>query len=743
MSILRILRELINARLLVLPFILMPLLTGCSSAAGDSLQTAELKQGEVIVHGTVTDTESKPIEKAEIYISDANYKPVTRVNTNQSGNYQVSLTAGDYFHLYTGVLSQVNKYNFAYVPQTRGITPKAGADNRADFKLWPGATIVINAYDDNGNLIRNKRFREITGANSYATSLNNLPKYSSFEAIHDAISNWQWDQAIPAFVVIPNTLYKFNVNWEIEGFGKVILTIDNECVGYTCKLQSDRLELNFNYESAKSKMYALQADYLTLKGSGAVIPEDIVNKISQAESYLKSAEAFLAKKPAADMKSAVHDFNQCLRLAFWAHEEVNIEQAKYDINKYRKGDVRILVTDAGGKPIPDCRITYNQNSSDFLFGANPLGADGSYSQDYDVLLKSAGINYACITCRWGRLQPVSGLFDWDNIDNFQKLNTLHDDKYNLTGTLSLWTFRNPSVGYDFCPAYLDNMDFPQLQDAIYKYIYALSDRYKNKIDTWEMNELNLPWSNALNLTIDERVTLAETFCRAVKDANPRARVLMNSSALPFEYNLSDYYIFDNVPTPYFIDLLKLQKTPVDIIGLEFYYSGVTGENTSPAGLDMALIADLLDQYGQYNLPIYVEELSAPSKQLPGSAWWHSNWTEDTQAEFLMDFYTIAFSKPMVHAINWSWGVSDRESYMVYGGLLNKDLKPKKSYYALQQLLKSWKSNGSGKTDTNGKLGFRGYGGEYDIECTGTDGTVIKSTLHVYEQQENDLTLIIQ
>lgn len=726
-----------------MPFILMPLLTACSDAAGDNLKAPALKQGEVTVHGSVLDTGGKPIEKAEIYISDADYKPVTRVSTDRAGNYQVSLTAGDHYHLYTGVLSQVNKYNFAYVPQTRGITPKVNSDNRADFKLWPGATVVINAYDNDGKLIRNKRFREITGANSYATSLNNLPKYSSFDAIHDAISNWQWDQAIPAFVVIPNALYKFNVNWEVEGFGKVILTIDNECVGYTCKLQSDRLELNFNYEAAKSKLYALQADYLTLKEAGAVIPKDITTQIAQAEGYLKSAEVFLAKKPAADMKSAVRDLNQCLRLAFWSHEEVSIEQAKYDIEKYRKGDVRILVTDADGKPVPDCRITYNQNSSDFLFGANPLGADGSYNQAYAGLMKSAGINYACVTCRWGRLQQTPGIFDWDNIDNFQKLNTLLDDKFNLTGTLVLWTFRNQSVGYDFCPAYLDNMDINQLQDAVYKYIYKLAGRYKNKIDTWEMNELNLPWANALNLTIDERVLLAETFCRAVKDANPDGKVLVNSSALPFEYNLSDYYIFDNVPTPYFIDLLKVHKAPFDIIGLEFYYSGVTGENTSPAGLDMALIADLLNQYGQYNLPIYIEELSAPSRQLPGTAWWHNNWTEDTQAEFLVDFYTIAFSKPMVRAINWSWGVSDRESYMVYGGLLDKDLKPKKSYYALQQLLKSWKSRGSGQTGADGKLGFRGYGGDYDIECTGADGRVIKSTLHVYEQKGNDLTLILK
>jgi len=710
------------------------------TAPGTQSQEVLQKPDLVTVQGTVTDSNGKPLEKVEIYVSDADYKPLSRTGTDQLGNYRISLKPGNHYHLYTGILSQVNKYNFAYVPQTRGITPAADAENRADFKLWPGATVVLYAYDNDGNLIRNKRFREITGANSYATSLNNLPKYSSFEAIYDAISNWQWDQAIPAFVVLPANLYKFNINWEVPGFGKVILVIDNECKGYICPVQSDKLELNFNYEAAKSKLYALQADYLALKETGYSIPKSIEDDIAGAQSYLQSAEVLLAKKPSPDMKSAVRELNQCLRLAFWSHEAVSIEQAKYDIERYRKGNAHITVVDGEGKPVPDCQVVLNQTENDFLFGANPMGPDGSYNQAYAELMKSAGINYACITCRWGRLQPAPGVFDWDNIDNFQKLDTLLGDRFNLTGTLGLWTFRNQSVGYDFCPAYLDKMDFSQLQDATGKYIFALAGRYKNRIDAWEMNELNLPWANALNLTLDERVALAETFCKAVKAANPGAKVLMNSSALPFEYNLSDYYIFDNVPTPYFIDLLQMRKVPFDIIGLEFYYSGVTNENAAPAGLDMALIADLLNQYSRYNLPIYIEELSAPSRQLPGTAWWHSNWNEDTQAEFLADFYTIAFSKPTTRAINWSWGVSDRESYMAYGGLLDSDLKPKKAYYVLQNLIRSWKSNGTGLTNADGRFDFRGYGGDYVIECRSADGKRVKTSLHISEQNETEIKI---
>ncbi|MGA9049399.1 MAG: carboxypeptidase regulatory-like domain-containing protein [Dehalococcoidia bacterium] len=732
----------IKAGVIAVSLILVLSNISCGFSPGGMQPVNDTANG-IKVHGHVTDENGKPIPGADIYVSDINYQPLSKTTADSSGYYQVFLTASSTYHLYTGVLSQIDKYNFAYIPQSRGIIPRADSDSTIDFKLRPGATIVLYAYDNDGNLIRNKQFRALTGANDFATALNNLPEYSFFTAINDSISNWQWDQAIPAFVVEPQSAYKFEVNWEVPGFGKVILNIDNECKGYICNTQAEKLELNFNYEAAKSKLTALRNDYLTLTKEESKVPPDIVDQISQAESHLTSAEAFLAKNPSPDMKSAVGELNQSLTMAFWAHERVNLEQAKYDIEKYRKGDGKIQVVDINGKPLSGYTIAFQQASSDFLFGANPMGSDGSYDKTYADLMQQAGINYTCITSRWGRIEPVPGEFNWDNIDNFQNLEAQMADGFRLTGSLCLWLYRNASVGNDFCPTYLDNMTFAQLKDAVYSHVHSLASRYTGKIDTWEMNELNLPWANALNNTLEERVELAETFAKAVKDANPNGKVLMNSSALPFEYNISDYYTFDDVPTPYFIDLLKLRKVPLDIIGLEFYYSGITQSNTIPTVLDMALISNLLDQYNQDGLPIYIEELSAPSVQTAGSGWWHSNWSQDTQAEYLTDFYTLAFSKPMVHAINWSWGVSDRESFMAYGGLLDSNLKPKKSYYALEYLINSWKTYGAGSTNSMGDFNFRGFGGDYAVTITGPDGKEVKTNLHITEQQSQSTTAVFK
>ena len=108
---------------------------------------------------------------------------------------------------------------------------------------------------------------------------------------------------------------------------------------------------------------------------------------------------------------------------------------------------------------------------------------------------------------------------------------------------------------------------------------------------------------------------------------------------------------------------------------------------------------------------------------------------------MRDFYTIAFSKPLVREIGWSYGVSDEDSFIISGGLLDAYLKPKPAYYALQDLINSWTTTGTGKTDDNGEFEFRGFAGDYEVTLETTSGQSLKTTVHVYEQQTHEITII--
>jgi hypothetical protein len=233
--------------------------------------------------------------------------------------------------------------------------------------------------------------------------------------------------------------------------------------------------------------------------------------------------------------------------------------------------------------------------------------------------------------------------------------------------------------------------------------------------------------------------------KALQDANARCKVLYTSTALPYDLNerIEDL----NKPakltdSPEFLQLLISENIPVDAIGLEFYYAGSVMGNIPCLGLDMVSISTLLDQYATFGKPVFVTEFSAPSTMQVGSGWWHSPWNEQIQAEYLKDFYTIAFSKFSVKSIMWSYGLADNDSYVISGGLLDSNLNPKPSYYALKNLVDSWTTRGTGETDESGTFEFRGFAGDYNVTIENTDGQIYKTQLHIDEQKTTEISVAL-
>jgi len=664
---------------------------------------------ETKLSGYVTDVSGLPIANSYIDVSNTNNNSLGSTYTNDKGYYELSLPKQPTYNLWAGKTDQ-NK--FVYIPQSKETT-----SGQLDFKLVPGANIIINAYDAQGNLLRNQSFRQATQSRVFATDMADIPAYSYFGAIHDGESNWDWNQAIPALVVQPQKQYKLHLNMEVPGFGMVMLSADNAGNGYSLREQGDELTVNLNYEIARSSLAILQ------KQSDITLSDEI----EASMQHLTAAEKYLAQNP-ADMKNAVIELNQSLKYSLEAREKLALDRAKSDIEKYRKGDVQLRIVDANGNPLSNYQINVSQISNDFLFGANPMGGDGSYDAKIAGLMKEAGVNQSYITARWGLIEPQPGKFNWDNIDSYQKVDEQLGRGFELMGALSLWFSPNS----DFSPEYLKNMSFEQLKDNVYNHAYNLADRYKGKIDIWEVNEMNLASANALNLTQEQKLELMKVFGTAIREANPQAKILNGSTALPYEFT-------DSIPFP---TLLK-DGGPSDVIGLELYYSGVNDEGNSNLGLDLATTSDLLDSYSTFGKPIYIKELSAPSTQVSGSSWLHQPWDMQTQAEYLESIYTIAFSKPLVQGITWSWGISDNDAFIIGGGLLDASSNPKPAYFALKNLLNSWTTSNNGVTNSSGEYGFRGFGGEYSVSINDADGNSFSTTVHVTEQQTASFTIPVR
>ena len=718
--------------------------TGTAWVDDGSIAMAQETTHHVTLYGYVRDMGGSPLPGCYVNISDENYTTLKNAYTDRDGCYRLDVPQHEFYYVWVGVNSETDKYMFSCIPQSRKVASGQAHAIRTDFNLRPGGNIIIYAYDEQGNLLRNKDFREVTNWKAFATDVNNLPYYNDFSAVNDDYSAWDWDSAIPAFIVLPQTPYKIHVQCEVPEFGKVMLSADNEGKGYVVGKQGEKLILNFNYEAAKSKLAMLQRDYNLFESQGCDILHSVAKDIELSEEYLKVAEGYLTQDPSPDMRSAARQLNLSLKHSLWTHEQLHLVKAETDIEKYRKGSAKINIVDARGTPLGDCSVCFKQVSHDFLFGANPMGGGSGYDPRCANLMSDAGINSSCITSCWANIEPNVGLFEWGSIDHYQDIQAQLDEGFNLMGSLSLWFYRGGEVGCAFVPQYQDDMTFEELKENVYNHMYTLAGRYSGKIDAWEINEQNLPGANALNLTWKQKLEICEVFAKAVKEANPGAKVLNGSCALPYEFGLAKLEDasanMGGISFPEFLRMLNEERIPVDIIGLEFYYSGVNTDGYPQIGLDLVSASELLDQYSSFGRPIFVKELSAPSAQVPGSSWWHKPWDEQTQAEYVEKFYTIAFSKPLVQAIIWAWGISDADSFIVNGGLLDANLKPKPAYFALKSLVDSWTTTGTGVADSEGEYNFRGFAGNYDVTVTTPDGHSLKTTIHVSEQETSEFTI---
>lgn len=76
----------------------------------------------------------------------------------------------------------------------------------------------------------------------------------------------------------------------------------------------------------------------------------------------------------------------------------------------------------------------------------------------------------------------------------------------------------------------------------------------------------------------------------------------------------------------------------------------------------------------------VESVKLDTYEFPDEPYvWHHHWDEETQADWLEQFYTLAYSKPYIKAANW-FDFVEPFSYMKNGAILKSIKGEKKSSY---------------------------------------------------------------
>lgn len=150
-----------------------------------------------------------------------------------------------------------------------------------------------------------------------------------------------------------------------------------------------------------------------------------------------------------------------------------------------------------------------------------------------------------------------------------------------------------------------------------------------------------------------------------------------------------------------------------------------------------------DMYASLGLTIHITEFTPQSSGIPITGGWHTgNWTPEAQAEFTEQFLRLCFGHPAVASVNF-WGLSDRNSWLENGGLIDEEYRPKPVYNMLDKLIhETWNTQISTTLDNNGKLSFCGFYGEYTVRLTGTGDKIYNYTIHVRNDEQNDWKFIV-
>ena len=378
-------------------------------------------------------------------------------------------------------------------------------------------------------------------------------------------------------------------------------------------------------------------------------------------------------------------------------ERAALKQAAVDIEKNRKRDAAIRIVDAAGKAVPGATVKIEHIRHDFLFGCNIFMFDRFGRPDENALYKRRFrelFNAATTGFYWASYEPVKGKPKYAYTDAIVKWAREHHIR--LKGHPLLWDHRagKPSWAGGKQPA-------PDVQK---KRVFDILQRYSGKIEFWEV--VNEP-AHLPRFKIDAPY-------RWARQADKKAYLIVN-----------DYYVMANGYHPFF----KLLKEAIDD-GVPFDGIGIQAHEPRTMRFPLGKCKKILDHYATLGKELHITEFTPTSggAKITGS---HVSgvWDEAAQAEYAEKFLRICFAHEKVAALTW-WDLCERGAWLKGGGLLHKDLSPKKVYTALKKLIhEEWSTRRTGKSDSAGRFAFRGFHGTYAVTVS-AGGKTTKTEFHL-------------
>lgn len=411
-----------------------------------------------------------------------------------------------------------------------------------------------------------------------------------------------------------------------------------------------------------------------------------------------------------------------------AHKDLLEGRAADAIEKYRKGWCKLRFVDADGNPISGKKVTVNQTTHDFKYGANIFMLDEFQSPEDNATYREnfkKYFNLATVPFYWDGLEPTEGKprFAKDSEKVYRRpapeLCVEYCEESGIDAKLHCLVYES------FLPDWLPKSDMAAMEKLYEERFRQISERYAGRLFEFEViNELlgEAGWTK--QSVISEKRDIVEWAFKLARKYFPDDVLVFNegnpiNAAARQDYRSTYFMMLENA---------LLKGVEVDKVGLQHHeFCGATAktaddyEKIVKKGGKMFDPYELfkgLDIFAELGLPLELTEVTVPT-------FGETEEDEELQADLLEVLYTVCFGHPSVDTVVY-WNVPDGYAYAAQGrnwnenqcrgGLWHHDLTPKKSAERLWELFnKKWHTDLELTTDENGYVEFRGFYGDYTVE----------------------------
>ena len=371
-------------------------------------------------------------------------------------------------------------------------------------------------------------------------------------------------------------------------------------------------------------------------------------------------------------------------------------EAARRIDRFRKADLRITVTDANDRPVPGATVKVQMTRHAFLFGS---AAKLHWIADFDNVerdpyrrhieelfnhvVNENDLKWPAWESDWGRTYSRDG--------SVAALKWLKRRGMHIKGHCVVW----PS--WQHTPARLkEASDRPDdMRRIIAEHIADVVGTAGPWVDEWDV--INEPFSNHDLMDVLGRDAMVDWFAQ-VRGHDADARLYLNDFSI-----LAAGGQTDTPHQQHFEDTLKFlieRGAPIGGIGMQSHF----GENVTPP----ATLWQILDRFAKLGLPIQITEFDVSTRD------------EQLQAAYTRDFMTAVFAHEAVDGFVM-WGFYEGGHWRPDAAMYRTDWSIKPNGLVYRQLVfDDWWTRASLTTDAGGEAVTRGFLGSYDITVSRGD-----------------------